>query len=147
MTLAAYNEVAPPELNGTNSGWCSVDHDEEAHDENLRVITHDQWIQQGFSAESFGKLDSNGDGVLDQVELNVLDVTTWTTGHAHTRSKELELIQPAPLLEFKRMEQGSSSSDIPTQQRTRIGRPTAHGSCLRLACLRRMRGFWIVRFA
>jgi hypothetical protein len=53
--------------------------------------------------------------VLDQVELNVLDVTTWTTstGHAHTtRSKELELIQPAPLLEYLRVQKDGTRKQL-----------------------------------
>ena len=64
------------------------------------LVTESEWKKEGFSAEEFKKLDTNGDGVVDSTELNILDVTTWNTEAAKAECENLKLANLTPLIEY-----------------------------------------------
>jgi len=56
-----------------------------------KVITENEWTKDGGTQEEFKKLDTNGDGVLDQVELNILDISTWDISTAKAKGAAMEM--------------------------------------------------------
>lgn len=98
--VMAHRDTALPGSPLIAGGASTVESTTQRQDAWVKSMSRTTWMDNGGKEADFNLVDSNGDGVVDRNEAQVLDMSLWDAATAKKMTASLHLKDPEPLFFF-----------------------------------------------